>query len=281
MTAVEVALIADRLAAVAELRRARLADPALGVRVRELKAFQAERFRRTYADLLADRRHRDAARFFLDELYGPQDFADRDAQFGRVVPKIARVFPGELLGTVARLAELHALSERLDQAMAGHLPMVPMMPAMPAAPGEQAGSPAWGALAPADYVRAWQAVGDEPARRQQIALTTAIGQALEGYTRSRFIHATLRLMRKPAQAAGLGDLQHFLEAGFDAFASMRGAQLFLDTVNQRETRLMDALFAAATLERPGRPGGRPSTPSGASAAPGALADDPLRDLPGR
>ena len=275
MTAVELALIADHLEAVAALRRARAADPALGTRARQLKAYQAERFRRTYADLLADPRHRAAAGFFLDELYGPQDFADRDAQFGRVVPKIARVFPGELLGTVARLAELHALSERLDQAMAGHLPMVPVMPVMPAAPGEQSGrpppaaSPAWGALGPADYVRAWQAVGDEPARRQQIALTTAIGQALEGYTRSRFIHATLRLMRKPAQAAGLGDLQHFLEAGFDAFAAMRGSQVFLTTVNQRETRLMDALFAAGALERLAR---------GRAAAP---ADDPLRDLPGR
>lgn len=259
MTADELALIADRLAAVSALRHARAADPALAARVHRLKAYQADRFRRTYADLLADARHAAAARFFLDELYGPQDFASRDAQFGRVVPKIARVFPGELLGTVARLAELHALSERLDQAMAEHLPA--------------------DRLQAADYVRAWQAVGEEPARRQQIALTVAIGHALEGYTRSRIIHATLRLMRKPAQAAGLGDLQHFLESGFDAFASMRGSRLFLATVAEREARLMDALF------EPGAPARLAALAPGGAAAP-VGGDEPatrlrLRDLPNR
>ena len=253
MTAVELALIADRLDAVSALRRARAADPALAERVRRLKHYQAARFRRTYADLMADPRHAAAVRFFLDELYGPQDFAQRDAQFSRVVPKIARVFPGELLGTVARLAELHALSERLDQAMAGHLD------------GD--------GLRAADYARAWQAVGEAPARREQIALTVAIGHALEGYTRSRIIHATLRLMRKPAQAAGLGDLQHFLEAGFDAFASMRGSQVFLTTVEQREVRLMDALFDAGAPAWLAAAGG-----AGASAAAGGVADERLQRL---
>lgn len=263
MTAAELALIADRLEAVSALRRARDADPALGARVQRLKRYQADRFRRTYGDLLADPRHAAAARFFLDELYGPQDFAQRDAQFGRVVPKIARVFPGELLGTVARLAELHALSERLDQAMAGHL----------GADG----------LCAADYVRAWQAVGEEPARRAQIALTVAIGHALEGYTRSRIVHATLRLMRKPAQAAGLGDLQHFLEAGFDAFASMRGSQVFLATVEQREVQLMEALFdAGAPARLVAGSGVGAGAGAGAAATAGGAADGWLRclgDLP--
>lgn len=272
MTTAEIALIAERLAAVAALRDARAADPALAARVAGLKLYQAARFRRCYADLLADARHAAAARFFLDELYGPQDFAQRDAQFARVVPKIARVFPGELLGTVARLAELHALSERLDQAMAARLPV------------ERPG--------PADYLRAWQAVGEEPARRQQIALTVAIGQALEGYTRSRLIHATLRLMRKPAQAAGLGDLQHVLETGFDAFAAMRGADHFLRTVARREARLMDALFDPAAPARlaalgdaravpapASAPAPAPAWAAAGSAAVAALDDEPLTTLP--
>ena len=46
----------------------------------------------------------------LDELYGPQDFSDRDAQFARVVPALVRLFPQELVETVAVLARLHALS---------------------------------------------------------------------------------------------------------------------------------------------------------------------------
>ena len=66
-----------------------------------LKAYQQQRFSRTYADLLASSRYAAASRFFLDELYGPQDFSDRDAQFARVVPALVRLFPQELVETVA------------------------------------------------------------------------------------------------------------------------------------------------------------------------------------
>ena len=46
----------------------------------------------------------------------------------------------------------------------------------------------------------------------------------------------------------MGALQHFLEMGFDTFGALtkkRGAvEGFLDTVRERETRLMDLLFDA-------------------------------------
>ena len=67
-------------------RARRSADPALATAVAALKRYQQERFRRTYADLLESPRFGDAARFFLEELYGPDDFTARDAQFARVVP---------------------------------------------------------------------------------------------------------------------------------------------------------------------------------------------------
>ena len=80
--------------------------------------FQHARFNRDYADLLANERYRAATQFFLEDLYSPADFADRDTQFGRVVPAMARVFPADVMHTVAQLAELHALTESLDQEMA-------------------------------------------------------------------------------------------------------------------------------------------------------------------
>ena len=55
---------------------------------------------------------------------------------------------------------------------------------------------------------------------------------------------SLRLMRGPARAAGLGELQGFLESGFEAFRAMHGAQEFLGRVEAREQRLNQALFDA-------------------------------------
>ena len=241
MTSPAVDRIRAHLKTVAQLRAARQADPALTDRLLAVKAYQARRFEHTYADLLANPRYRGAARFFLEELYGPQEFAERDTQFARVVPALVRLFPYEVVHTVEQLGELHALSESLDDATASHLP--------PA----QAGAP----LDAAAYLAAWQAAGMPAARAQQLAITQAIGRALDGLTRSRLMRSSLRLMRGPAQAAGLASLQRFLEAGFDAFGAMQGADDFLRWVGEREQALAAALFAPDALARL-----RSATPNG-------------------
>ena len=224
MTSADGDRILEHLATVAALRAQRNADPALAERVGALKAYQARRFECSYADLLAHPRYQGATRFFLHELYGPQEFNARDAQFSRIVPALVRLFPAELVATVATLAALHALSESLDDSTAGQLPRLPVD-------------------APA-YAQAWLAAGRAPAREQQITLTLSIGAAMDRYTRNRLLRSTLRLMRGPAQAAGLSDLQKFLEAGFDAFGAMKGASDFLRRVGARERALATALFAA-------------------------------------
>jgi len=205
-------------------RTRRTLDPALATRVQAVKAYQQQRFARTYADLLATPRYESATRFFLHELYGPGDYRQRDAQFARVVPALTRLFPDEVVDTVARLARLHALSERLDTRMGEHL----LSPDITAR----------------DYAIAWRACGEPEARMQQIAMTMSVGQSLDRLTRKPLLRQSLRFMRGPAQLAGLGALQDFLETGFDTFRAMRGAAEFLSTVRQREETLAHALFEA-------------------------------------
>jgi len=198
--------------------------PGLRERVTELKAFQQRRFSHTYADLLASARYGAAARYFLAELYGPGDFTSRDAQFARVAPSMARLFPHDVAEMVAILAELHALSETLDTETAMHL--------------------ADGPVAPIDYVRAWQRAGRAPDRERQIQLTLRIAAQLDRITRVPMLRNALRLMRRPARAAGLSDLQRSLETGFDVFRAMKGADEFIALIDSRERALADALFAA-------------------------------------
>ena len=219
--------ILDQLAIVQRLRQGRERDARHGSRVAALKSYQARRFERTYSDLLANVRYRAAARFFLDELYGPQEFGSRDAQFTRIVPALVRLFPDEIVVTVATLARLHALSEDLDDEMARSL-NEPVVDA-------------------AAYVRAWQGTGRPEDRRSQIELILQIGAALDRYTRNPVLRGALRMMRRPAQAAGLGELQRFLEAGFDTFGGMRGSTEFLATVRERESALCAALFDSAAI----------------------------------
>ena len=219
------ATILAHLKTVDDERARRAATPGLDEKVVALKRYQQQRFSHSYADLLESPRYGAAARFFLDELYGPSDFTRRDAQFARVVPALVRLFPTEIVETVAALAELHALSETLDTLMGAQLE-------------EEA-------IAGIEYVVAWQATGRMAERNTQIALTLDVAGRLDRFTRRVLVRNSLRLMRGPARAAGLTELQRFLEAGFDTFRAMHGAQEFIATVSQRERALASALFAAA------------------------------------
>jgi len=213
----------------AALRRTGQADPLRATRRQRLREFQSARLAATHADLLAHPRYQQAARFFLSDLYSPKDLSARDAEVERVLPIMTNVLPLSGLRALGLAAELDALSERFDTAMTEAL-------------GARLDSP----LRQADYAEAWRQVGNRPGRMHQIALIRATGDMLDGIAHKPGLRMLLKTMRKPAQLAGLGELQGFLERGFDAFRSMRRADEFLDLVIEREQRLADALFDGAS-----------------------------------
>lgn len=241
------ARIQQALRLVSQELRLRDEENGLQPKVLALKRYQQRRFERSYAQLLSTPRYGAAARFFLDELYGPQDFSRRDAQFARVVPALVKLFPAEVVATVEQLARLHALSEQLDTRMARRLPALP--------------------VGAATYAQAWQDAGSPAERAEQVELLLSVGQALDGLTRKPLLRQALRMMRKPAAAAGLAELQAFLERGFDCFKAMGGATEFLQTVATRERALAGALFAPTAPRMLSTPGFCPS------------GDDPLGQLP--
>jgi hypothetical protein len=212
---------------VSQLRQACDADPGLASAVRIVKAVQARRFSGTYADLLSAGPYAAAARFFLEELYSDKDYAERDAQFARIAGAIEKFFPHDVVQTAVALAKLHALTEQLDLALASEW-------------REQDGPDA------SRYVRAWRAVGRRCDRQSQLTVVLGVGEEMARLTRMPGLRLMLRMMRGPAAAAGLQSLQRFLETGFDTFAAMAkrkgGAEVFLQTIQEREQRLIDALF---------------------------------------
>jgi len=218
------AAILANLQAVARERAARAADPVLASKVIHLKEYQQRRFLHTYADFIASARYGGAARFFLNELYGPADFTDRDTQFERVVPSLALLFPHEIVETATALSALHALTESLDTVMASN-----------------ACATEW---TPAAYLRTWQATGRPADRDTQISLTVSLARRLDRMTRSVLLRTGLRLMRAPARASGLEQLQRFLEAGFDTFGALGGAEDFIREIEQRERAFVSRMFGA-------------------------------------
>jgi hypothetical protein len=206
------------------------ADPSLLAALGRVKRVQSQRFAGTYADLLAAGPFSAATRFFLDELYSDKDYAERDAQFARIAGAIERLFPAQIADTAVDLAELHALTEELDQEMA-----VTWLSQVDGLTDAQR------------YVRAWRNVDRRADREGQLNVVLGIGRKMARFTRTPGLRMMLKMMRGPAVAAGLGSLQQFLENGFDTFAAMarnNGAGGFLGTIKERESRLIAVLFDA-------------------------------------
>lgn len=220
--------IRDAVAQVERLREESRSLPDIAQAVTRLKRLQAARFAGTYADLLASSAYGAATRFFLDELYGERDFAERDTQFARIAGAVEKLFPKDVAQTAAALAQLHALTETLDHDMARALPLAD-------------------ARDVPTYVQAWKTVGRRVDRERQLEAVVGLGAELARLTRLPGLRMMLKMMRRPASAAGLSSLQAFLELGFDTFASVTrqrgGVERFLETIRAREQQLMDMLFA--------------------------------------
>ncbi len=229
-------LLLTQLDRSAELRARVVEDADFSERRRLLRAWQAARLARTHEDLLESRRFHAAAEFFLTDLYGPSDLSRHIEDVRRIVPVMMSVLPDSGLAAVAHATELNALSESLDGAMVEAL-------------GKKAAN-----ITDAAYGDAYRRVGRAKDRERQIDLIALLGEALDALTHKRFIGIALKMMRTPAQLAGLGELQAFLERGYAAFGAMRGgAGEFVTIVVARERAISEALLAgddAALSRRP-------------------------------
>jgi hypothetical protein len=229
----ELGSVANALAVVKGLREQYAINPELLALVLAVKRVQCERFRRSYVDILAHPDWGDAARFFLHELYGDQDFSERDYQFGRIAPAIERLFPASVVTVATALVHLHATSEQLDHAMALAIQAI-------------SSSTDTDSSVRAAYVLAWRQAGLQDARSEQLALFVRLGAELDKLTRIPSLRMMLRMMRAPAAAAGLQHLQSFLEHGFDTFKTMQrsrsGTSAFLELIKTRESAWIALLY---------------------------------------
>lgn len=223
--------IRQAVAEVSLLRQEGLSVPALGGAVRHVKQLQGRRFAGTYADLLGTGPYAAASRFFLEELYSDKDYAERDAQFARIAGAVERLFPADVAATAVALAQLHALTEALDHAMA-----LAWLRTAESKPGTER------------YVEAWREVSRRADRDRQLSMVLAIGVEMARLTRTPGLRFMLKMMRGPAAAAGMGSLQRFLETGFDTFAAMArrpgGAENFLEIIRGREAGFIALMFDA-------------------------------------
>lgn len=203
-------------------RQAGKRDPGMHAARIALKQYQSARLARTHADLLAAPDTHGAALFFLDELYGAHDLSQRDVDLERIIPTLQKVLTVDALHAITEAIVLDALSEKLDSQMAAAL-------------GKRFDDD--------QYAAAYAQATTREDRQRQLELVQELGDALCKLVRIPFLSAMLKVMRKPAQLAGLGDLQRFLEQGFSTFKAMRAPRQFVTTIVQRERQVLANIYA--------------------------------------
>ena len=192
-----------------------------------LRAWQTQRLADGFKDFLANPRMRPAAEFFLSDLYGDRDFSARDRDVARILPIMSRLLPESLITAATDAIELAVLSHAFDLRMARALAQrrEPMAP-----------------ITVQDYAVAYRRTGCPRLRRHQIELVLGVGWTLDAAVHKHGVFKLLRASRFPARAAGLSELQGFLERGFGAFEQLGGAGEFLGAIGHRERQASSRLF---------------------------------------
>lgn len=190
-----------------------------------IQEWQCQRMQLTYSDLRRQPRFAPAMDFFVEQLYGPQDFSQRDQDILRLLPKLAKYLPDSALNTLACASELNALSFELDFAMARKLR------------GQQVDRQY--------YAAAYLACANQTQRQQQIMLLHTLGNNLAKTVATRGISTLLILSRRPAKKAGLLSLHQFLQQGHQAFKRLGKADDFILPIVRREQQLTADLFNPA------------------------------------
>lgn len=207
-----------------------IVEKGLSKQIYDLQTWQTTRLLVSHDDLWQTKRFKPAMQFFIDELYGPKDFSQRDAELAKVVPKMSKVLPEKGLISLEAALRLNTLSLQLDLELLKKL-------------GNDT-------LNSHSYFLAYRACDNKKQREEQIKLLEDLGLDLAQVVKITGISTILMLSRKPAQIAGVSSLHEFLENGFKAFKKLGKVEDFINPIVSRERSMMKQLFGNSTENNP-------------------------------
>ncbi len=192
----------------------------------ELADWQTARLKTTHHDLYNNLNFKDGIDFLLMELYGAEDFSARDRDLERIFPKLVKLLPASLLGTVSNLVELNLLTQRLDDAMTRAIYTHNR--------GREINEHA--------YITAYKASSSREERLRQLSLVASAGDLLDRHARNPILRFTLSVSERPAKKSGLEALHGFLMRGLDAFYAMSDVDFLMQTLIDRESRILSRIY---------------------------------------
>ncbi|MEP1447414.1 MAG: hypothetical protein ABJK37_15020 [Paraglaciecola sp.] len=190
--------------------------------IRAVQAWQCKRLLTSHQHMYQQKRFKPAVEFFINELYGPNDFSQRDQDIARIIPKMSRFLPESALQSLASALHLNTLSFELDFDLAKELV------------GTEVNRDT--------YATAYVNCNNHATRQQQIDYIRTLGTDLADVVKMKGISSLLFISRKPAKVAGVLALHEFLEKGFKSFKNIGNVNDFITPVINKEHQIMQQLI---------------------------------------
>jgi len=213
-----------------EGRQKAVSSNGLDPRLKVLREFQVERLKTTYEDLLDDPETHGVMAFFLDEIYAPKDFAQRDHDAEHLYTQFENLLPSEPLKLLEDVIQVNKQSQALDQLLVDTL-------------GERLQPDA--PLKESDYIAGFRECDNAEDRLAQLELTVSAMRDVILGSRLLTVGIGLRMIKIPAYRAGYGDLYEFLQRGYAACKPVRNVNRIVDTINKREKKIIKNIFSGA------------------------------------
>ena len=195
-------------------------------RLRRLQEWQGERLKHTHAHLLDDPVTAEGIQFLLDDVYGGRQLLPVAREIRRALPKAMKLLPEKVMATSAVALEAAILTQELDEAVTQTL-------------GEALDQP----LTEVTYLKGFRQDHHHNDRLRQVQLVAELGHRLDRYIRSRMLHATFRMVRKPVHAAGFSNLYDFMDRSFRVMKPVPSVGLLLEQLAAREEAIMQKVYA--------------------------------------
>lgn len=202
--------------------------------VQGVQRWQTLRMQATHEAHMNDPRTAPALAFFVEQIYGPQDFSQRDADIKRVVPKMHKYLPSQALFSLESALRLHALSYELDYALALALKSIALEVDNPCAKAPLV-------INSQTYAAAYSKENSTDLRQKQISLLIELGANLSQAVAIKGVAMMLSLSKHPARMKGLQALHLFLYDGYKAFKKIPNSQRFMDDIVSKEAHLVAIL----------------------------------------
>jgi hypothetical protein len=179
-----------------------------------------------FSDLHAREGYAEAIDFTISDLAGIS-ISHRDSDLERAAPAITNLLPLRALETIASATEMNARILEVNIGICRELQVGNVLPEP---------------ITEKQYCIACRSASSFDECVDIVHLVSGLGRTLKTLVKVPMIGITLRAMRVPANAAGFGVLQEFLETGFLTFRKIPDIEHFLGEIEQRAVEVFERIY---------------------------------------